>query len=70
MSAVAAAPHTLRIAVRLLQAITHALQLTDELEDTAYREAEIPFVFAAREVRKHLEESYTILEKFVKLNRS
>ena len=61
---------TMQTALRLLQVLGHALQLTDELEDIAYREAEISFVFAAKEVRRRVEEGYEILEKFIRINRT
>lgn len=66
MAAVASAPRTLRVALDLLHALDDALALATRLEEVAYEEVELGFMFAAREMKKTLTAHKETLEKLIK----
>ena len=68
MSAVSEAPRTYSIALGLLNLLGNALKMIDDLEEAAYEEEEVAFIFVAQDLRKKIKESYDYLERVVKIS--
>ncbi len=66
MSAIAQAPRTYNVAVGLLNLLGNALKMVDELEEAAYEEEMVSFIFVARDLRKRIKENYDYLERIIK----